>query len=344
MITRRAFIAGTVAVAACKKAPEQNGAPREGDLPQLTYAETQKAMPMSILGKTGQRVSRVGLGGWHLGKPEEAEAIRIVRTAIDRGVTFMDNSWDYNGGKSEERMGKALRDGYRQRAFLMTKIDGRTKAAAMGQLEQSLKRLQTDAIDLVQIHEVIRMSDPDAVFAPGGAIEALVQAKQAGKIRFIGFTGHKSPAIHLAMLAAADAHGFQFDTIMFPFNVFDAHFRSFEKEVLPVALSKGLGVMSMKPICSGDALRSKTVSAVECLQYALNLPSHVVITGCDSIGVLEQAVNTTLHFQPLTEEQVQDILGRTKDAAHAGEFERFKTSDVFDGTTHHESWLRSDEI
>jgi len=344
MITRRAFIAGTVAVAACKKTPEQKGAPREGDLPQLTYAETQKAMPMSILGKTGARVSRIGLGGFHLGKPEEAEAIRIVRTAIDRGVTFMDNSWDYNEGKSEERMGKALRDGYRQKAFVMTKIDGRTKDSAMGQLEQSLKRLQTDVIDLVQIHEVIRMSDPGAVFAPGGAIEALAQAKKAGKIRFIGFTGHKDPAIHLAMLKAADDHGFQFDTIMFPMNVFDAHFKSFEKEVLPVALSKGLGVMSMKPICSGDALRSKTVSAVECLQYALHLPSHVVITGCDSMGVLEQAINTTVHFQPMTQEQVADILGRTKDAAHAGEFERFKTSDVFDSTEHHKSWLSSAKI
>jgi predicted aldo/keto reductase-like oxidoreductase len=344
MISRRAFIAGTVAIAACKKPPQEQGAPREGDLPQLTYAESQKAMPTSILGKTGERVSRIGLGGFHIGKPEEAEAIRIVRTAIDRGVTFMDNSWDYNGGKSEERMGKALRDGYRQKAFLMTKLDGRTKESAMGQLEQSLKRLQTDVIDLVQIHEVIRMSDPAAVFGPGGAIEALVQAKQAGKLRYIGFTGHKDPAIHLAMLKAADDHGFRFDTIMFPMNVFDAHYKSFEKQVLPVALQKNMGVMSMKPICSGDALASKTVSAVECLQYALNLPSHVVITGCDSIGILEQAINTATHFQPLTKEQVADLLGRTKEAAMGGEYEKFKTSDKFDSTEHHKSWLRSAQI
>ena len=256
----------------------------------------------------------------------------------------MDNSWDYNGGKSEERMGEALRDGYRQRAFLMTKIDGRTKDAAQKQLEQSLKRLQTDVIDLVQIHEVIRTSDPQVCFQPGGCIEALVAAKQAGKIRYIGFTGHKDPSIHLAMLKAADDHGFAFDTIMMPLNVMDAHFRSFEKQVLPVALRKQMGVISMKAIGDGDILGSHTVSAVECLQYALNLPSSVVVTGCDSMGVLDQAIDTAIHFEPLTQEQVADLLGRTRAAAMSGKYERFKTGTVYDSTAHHPKWLKSASI
>ncbi len=341
MISRREFIAGTVAIAACHETPSQKGAPKEGDLPTLTGAQSKDAMPMSILGKTGERVSRIGIGGAHLGRPDEGEAVRIVRSAIDRGVTFMDNSWDYNMGKSEERMGKALRDGYRQRAFLMTKIDGRTKASAQKQLEQSLARLQTDAIDLVQIHEVIRMSDPAACFAEGGCVEALLDAKKAGKLRYIGFTGHKDPAIHLAMLKAADEHGFQFDTVQMPLNVMDAHYKSFERLVLPVALDKRMGVIGMKAIGSGDILESKAVSAVECLQYALNLPSSVLVTGCDSMGVLDQAIATVEHFQPLTKEQVQDLLGRTRSAAMTGKYERFKTSDHYDTTEHHKEWLRS---
>jgi aryl-alcohol dehydrogenase-like predicted oxidoreductase len=342
MLSRREFIAGTVAaIAACNK---PDGAPKEGQIPTLTGAQAREAMPMSILGKTGERVSRIGIGGAHLGRPDEQEAIRIVRSAIDRGVTFMDNSWDYNNGKSEERMGKALRDGYRQRAFLMTKIDGRTKQAATQQLEQSLKRLQTDAIDLVQIHEVIRMSDPAACFAPGGCVEALALAKKAGKLRFIGFTGHKSPAIHLAMLKAADDHGFRFDTVQMPLNVMDAQFESFQKQVLPVLLDKRIGVIGMKAIGSGDLLKSHTLSAVECLQYALNLPSNVLVTGCDSMGVLDQAINTVLHFQPLTKEQVDDMLARTKIAAMSGEYERFKTTHHYDTTYEHPEWLRSAQM
>jgi aryl-alcohol dehydrogenase-like predicted oxidoreductase len=306
---------------------------------------TTAEMPTRILGKTGVRVSRVGLGGAHLGKQsDENESIRIIRSAIDRGVTFMDNAWDYNDGKSEVRMGKALRDGYRQKAFLMTKLDGRTKVAAADQLEQSLRRLQTDVIDLVQVHEVIRMSDPGRVFAPGGAIEALVAARQAGKLRFIGFTGHKSPDIHLEMLKAADDHGFSFDTIQMPLNVMDAHFESFETKVLPVALQKGMGILHMKPLGGGFILESKTVSAVDCLRYALSLPTSVMITGCDSMGVLEQAIDTAIRFPPLSPAEVQSLLARTQEAAASGKFERFKTSEYFDSTAKHPHWLEDARI
>ncbi|HEY6463358.1 MAG TPA: aldo/keto reductase [Polyangiaceae bacterium] len=304
--------------------------------PSVTAAE----MPTRTLGKTGVVVSRVGLGGAHIGKQsDEQESIRIIRTAIDRGMTFLDNSWDYNGGQSEVRMGKALRDGYRQRAFLMTKLDGRTRDAAAAQLEQSLRRLQTDVIDLVQVHEVIRPTDPDRVFAPGGAIEAFVDAKKAGKLRFIGFTGHKDPDIHLAMLAAADRAGFEFDTIQMPLNVMDAHFHSFEKKVLPVARAKGMGILHMKPLGGGFILESKTATALECLRYAMNLPTSVMITGCDGIGILEQAVNAAIHFTPMSDAEVKELLDRTRPAAMDGKYERFKTSDYFDSTAKHPHWL-----
>jgi uncharacterized protein len=302
-------------------------------------------MPTRVLGKTGARVSRIGLGGAHIGKQaDEEESIRIIRAAVDRGVTFLDNAWDYNGGSSEERMGKALRDGYRRKAFLMTKLDGRTRSSAADQLEQSLRRLQTDMIDLVQVHEVIRLDDPDRVFAPGGAIEALVDAKKAGKLRFIGFTGHKDPDIHLAMLAAADRHGFAFDTIQMPLNVMDAHYRSFEKRVLPVALQKGMGILHMKPLGGGFILESKTATAAECLRYAMNLPTSVMITGCDSMAILDQAIAAAIHFTPMTEGEVQALLDRTRDAAAQGTYERFKTTQYFDSTAKHPHWLEDAKI
>jgi aryl-alcohol dehydrogenase-like predicted oxidoreductase len=208
------------------------------------------------LGRTGERVSIVGLGGYHLGIPTEEESVRIVRTALDHGMNFLDNCWDYNDGASEERMGKALRGGYRERAFLMTKLDGRTARAAAEQLEQSLRRLATETIDLVQIHEVIREDDPERCFAEGGAIEALVAARQAGKLRYLGFTGHKDPAIHLRMLERARQQGFRFDTVQMPLNVLDAHYRSFEREVLPVALADGVAVLGMKPMAAGWCCRA----------------------------------------------------------------------------------------
>ncbi len=348
-VARRAFLGGVAAATAagvgCESKAPPKGAPPEGSVPLAPAAATTAAMPMRQLGKTGVAVSLVGIGGSHIGEPKDpAEAVRIVRTAIDRGVTFLDNCWDYHKGESEERMGRALRDGYRKRAFLMTKLDGRTKQAAAAQLEQSLKRLETDHIDLVQIHEIIREGDPARCFAPGGCVEALVEAKKAGKLRFIGFTGHKSPDIHLAMLRAAEAHGFEFDAVQMPLNVMDAHYESFEKKVLPVLKQKNLGVLGMKSLASGDILKSKTVTAVEAIHYAMNLPTSVVIAGCDSVGVLEQAIGAALAFKPLGEAQVAALLEKTREAAKAGEFEKFKTSDRFDGTARNPKWLEGAEV
>ena len=294
-----------------------------------------------VLGSTGERVSAIGLGGWHLGLPtvDEQLSIRIVRSAIDRGLNFMDNSWDYNGGTSEIRMGKALRDGYRDKVFLMTKIDGRSKKEATRQLNESLRRLQTDRIDLVQHHEVIRFEDPHRIFDAEGANAALIEARTAGKIRYIGFTGHKDPRIHLHMLEVAKEHDFAFATVQMPLNVMDAHYRSFGKLVLPVLVKQKIGVLGMKSMANGIILKSRTVTPVECLHYALNLPTSVVITGCDSMEILEQALDAVRSFQPLSAAQVKAILAKTKAAATDGEFEPFKTSSIFDSTATHPDWL-----
>src|SRR4051812_31500094 len=220
-------------------APEKQagGAPK-GTVPEGKYLIPEGAqLRTRELGRTGERVSILGLGGYHLALPkDEQESVRIVRRALDHGMSFLDNCWDYNDGASEERMGKALRDGYRAKAFLMTKLDGRTAESAREQLEQSLKRLQTDVIDLVQIHEVIRDDDPERCFAPGGCIEALVEAQKAGKLRYLGFTGHKDPRIHRHMIETARKHAFHFDSVQMPVNVLDAHYRSFADEIIPLAL------------------------------------------------------------------------------------------------------------
>jgi aryl-alcohol dehydrogenase-like predicted oxidoreductase len=295
------------------------------------------------LGRTGVEVSMVGLGGHHIGRRDEATGIRLVRMAVDNGIDFLDNCWDYNGGRSEEWMGKALRDGYRQRAFLMTKLDGHTKEAARAQLEQSLRRLQTDVIDLVQMHEIIRPDDPERCFAPGGAMEALVEARQQGKLRFIGFTGHKDPQIHLHMLEVASRHGFTFDAVQMPLNLMDAHFRSFEKLVLPVLLERDIAVLGMKALGDGLLLRSKTVTAPECLRYALSLPTSVVITGCESVEILEQALEVARAFAPLSPEERARLLAKTAGADHAL-FERFKTTGEFDGTAQNPRWLTTAEV
>jgi predicted aldo/keto reductase-like oxidoreductase len=292
------------------------------------------------LGRTGEKVSMVGLGGAHIGKQsDEQESLRIIRTALDQGMNFLDNSWDYNDGQSEIRMGKALRDGYRQKAFLMTKIDGRTKKSAAQQLDESLKRLQVDHVDLLQFHEIIRMEDPDRIFAPGGALEAVLEAKKAGKLRYIGFTGHKSPDIHLKMLSTAKAHQFHFDTVQMPLNVMDAHYESFEKKVLPVALEQHVGVLGMKPMGDHIILDSKAVSPIECLHYSMNLPTSVVITGCDSLPILEQALKAARTFQPLKGPQVAALLARTAPAAREGKYELYKTSQKFDSTAQNPQWL-----
>jgi predicted aldo/keto reductase-like oxidoreductase len=298
-------------------------------------------MTYRTLGSTGEEVSAIGLGGWHLAlKHVDKElGMRIVRTAIDRGINFMDNCWDYNEGLSEIRMGTALRDGYRDKVFLMTKIDGRSKKEAAKQLEESLERLQTDRIDLVQHHEILRFEDPHRIFGEEGANKALIEAKKAGKIRYIGFTGHKDPQIHLHMLEVAREHGFRFDAVQMPLNVMDAHYRSFAKLVLPELVKENIGVLAMKTMANGIILKSNTVTAVECLHYALNLPTSVVITGIDSIKVLEQALEAVRTFEPMSSEKVKALLSKTVNAATEGKFEPFKTTSIFDGTASSPDWL-----
>ena len=314
-------------------------------IPLATSAGTRKGeMLYRPLGRTGEKVSAIGMGGFHIAKHglSDEQSIRLVRSAIDRGITFMDNSWDYNEGESEVLMGKALKDGYRQKVFLMTKIDGRTKELAERQIETCLERLQTDHIDLVQHHEIIRFDDPDRIFANQGAMEATVAAQKAGKIRYIGFTGHKDPHIHLYMLKVAGEHGFHFDTVQMPLNVMDAHFRSFGQLVLPELVKHEIGVLGMKAMGDGVILKSKTVSPIECLHYALSLPTSVVITGIDKPEILDQAFEAVKTFQPMNREQVAQLLVKTKEVAMAGKYELFKTSSHFDSTAKHPDWLGGD--
>jgi predicted aldo/keto reductase-like oxidoreductase len=324
-------------------AAQENG--NMNQIPLTSSAGTRNGdMLYRTLGRTGEKVSAIGMGGFHIAQPglTEQESIRLVRSAIDRGITFMDNSWDYNEGQSEVRMGKALKDGYRLKVFLMTKIDGRTKEVAEQQIETCLERLQTDHIDLVQHHEIIRFDDPDRIFADGGAMEAVVNARKAGKIRYIGFTGHKDPHIHLYMLQVAADHGFLFDTVQMPLNVMDAHFRSFAQMVLPALVKQDIGVLGMKSMGDGVILKSKTVSPIECLHYALSLPTSVVITGIDKPNVLDQALEAAKTFQPMNREQIAQLLAKTKEVALAGKYELFKTSSHFDSTAKHPDWLGGD--
>jgi aryl-alcohol dehydrogenase-like predicted oxidoreductase len=315
-------------------------------LPQTPTTQSKTTRPevpgmiYRNLGTTNERVSAIGLGGYHIGKsPDAAASIALIRQAIDRGITFLDNCWDYNDGISEVRMGQALRDGYRAKSFLMTKMDGRTKDSYNKQLEQSLGRLQTDMIDLVQFHEVIRMEDPDRIFAPGGAIEAAIAAREAGKIRYIGFTGHKDPAVHLRMFEVAQKHNFHLDTVQMPINVMDAHFRSFANEVIPVALKQGTAILAMKTFGDHYILDSKTVEPIEALHYSLSQPVSVVITGIDSPTILDQALQAAKTFQPMSQTQVAALLARTAQAASEGAFERFKTTSQYDGTAANPKWL-----
>jgi uncharacterized protein len=327
--TRRQFLGTSVATTVAA-----------GLMKNTSAGQTYNEIPRRTLGRTGEKVSMAGLGGYHIGsQSEEQESIRIVRTALDSGMNFLDNCWDYNNGTSEVRMGKALRNGYRAKAFLMTKIDGRDKKSAGKQIEESLQRLQTDHIDLLQFHEVIRDSDPDRIFAAGGGMEAVLDAKKAGKVRYIGFTGHKSPDIHLKMLQTAFSHSFTFDAVQMPLNAMDAHYDSFEKKVLPVLVEHQIGVLGMKSMGDGVILKSKTLSAVECLHYAMNLPTSVVITGCDSLQILDQALNAARSFRPLSEAEVAALLVRTKESAKNGEFELYKTTHQFDGTYQNPQWL-----
>jgi aryl-alcohol dehydrogenase-like predicted oxidoreductase len=335
-------VGGPSAAAGPPKKP-QPGAPSESDVELPAGA----ILPRRKLGTTGVEVSAIGLGGFHIGLPKDDQtAIGIVRAAVDYGVTFMDNCWDYNDGKSQDRMGRALADGYRQKVFLMTKIDGRTKRAAAEQIDQCLRALRTDVVDLVQIHEVIRTTDAERSFGPDGVIEALVAARTAGKLRFIGFTGHKSPQIHLHMLKTAQANKFRFDTVQMPLNVMDAHYSSFERQVLPVLVEQGIGVLGMKPLGSGLFFKSAPfakgdVTATDCLQYSLGLPTSVVITGCDTLGILKQAVRAAVTLPPTSTARTNGLLRRTAGVAARGDWEGYKTTEGFDGTAQHPWWLET---
>jgi predicted aldo/keto reductase-like oxidoreductase len=331
-----------------RNAEKQNGNRENSSMNQIPLTSstgTRKGdMLYRALGRTGETVSAIGMGGFHIAHPgsTEDESIRLVRAGVDRGITFLDNSWDYNEGQSEIRMGKALKDGYRQKVFLMTKIDGRTKEVAARQIDTCLERLQTDYVDLMQHHEIIRFDDPDRIFAEGGANEAVLEAKKAGKIRYIGFTGHKDPHIHLYMLKVAAEHGFRFDTVQMPLNVMDAHFRSFAQMVLPDLVKQEIGVLGMKSMGDGVILKSKAVSPLECLHYALSLPTSVVITGIDKPEILDQAFEAAKTFQPMNREQIAQLLAKTKEVAMAGKYELFKTSSHFDSTAKHPDWLGGD--
>ena len=314
------------------------GAAAHSPLPAVT---TVNGIGRRKLGRADAEVSILGIGGYHIGlsNVSEAESIRIVRKALDEGINFLDNCWDYNDGASEERMGKALQDGYRQKAFLMTKIDGRTGASARRQLEESLTRLKTDHIDLLQIHEVIRMGDPEQAFQPGNVMDVLKQARQEGKIRYIGFTGHKSPSIHLHMIETADQHGFTFDSVQMPVNALDEHYDSFQQKVIPVAQKHGMAILGMKPLSNGAILKTNTLSAPEALHYAMSVPVTVTITGCDSLGVLEQALGVARNFKPMDQQQKIATLQKTAPAGMAGKFEQYKSSQIYDGTANSPQWL-----
>jgi predicted aldo/keto reductase-like oxidoreductase len=307
----------------------------------LWAAEERNGIPYKSFGRTGEKISAIGLGGYHIGTLSDADSARIIRTAIDSGINFMDNCWDYNNGASEVKMGKALQDGYRKKVFLMTKIDGRDKKTAASQIDESLRRLQTDHVDLMQMHEVIRMNDPERTFSKGGAIEALMDGKKAGKIRFIGFTGHKSPDMHLHMIKTAEEHGVRLDAVLMPVNVMDAHFNSFVQKVMPVLVEKKIGIQTMKPMGGGIILKSGTVTAVECLRFAMSQPTDVVITGCESLERVQQALDTARNFKPMKQEEIVALLGKTAAAAAGGKFELYKTSTNFDGTTLNPQWLGS---
>jgi predicted aldo/keto reductase-like oxidoreductase len=303
-----------------------------------------QSVPRRRLGSTDTEVSMIGLGGYHIGsrKLSTKEAVELIQAALDAGIDFLDNSWDYHEGLSEERMGKALKGGYREKAFVMTKVDGRSKKEAAKQIDESLSRLDCGHIDLLQHHEVIRFEDADRIFAEDGAMVAFLNAQREGKIRYIGFTGHKDPHIHLYMLETAERHGFRFDTVQMPLNVMDAHFRSFEKLVLPKLAGAGIGVLGMKSMGAGVLLKSDVVSPRECLRYALSLPTSVVITGIDSRDLLSQALDVARNFQPMTPAETSELLSRTVSAAAGGTYELFKTTQHHDSTAANPKWLGED--
>lgn len=289
-------------------------------------------IPTRPLGATGVEVSMLALGGFHIGVPEPAEGIRIIHEAIDAGITFMDNAWEYNDGESERRMGEALaQGGYRDRAFLMTKncAHDRTDWNSMVKLEESLQRLQTDVIDLWQIHEVVWPDDPDRIFAPGGAAEAMLKAKEQGKVRFIGFTGHKSPAIFKRMLELAPE--FPWDTMQCPVNAYDWHFNSFQREILPLAKARGIGVIGMKSLAAGRLMESGALTAQQAIRYALSQDVATVCVGVDSLKVLAQDIAIGQDFTPMSDDEQTQVRELAYGHAWDGANERFKVSYDFEG-------------
>jgi aryl-alcohol dehydrogenase-like predicted oxidoreductase len=287
-------------------------------------------VPKKALGKTGLQVSALGVGGFHLGSAKDQTVVNeIVSRAIDAGVNFFDNAWEYHDGDSEIRLGKALQ-GKRDKVVLMTKVctHGRSKSVAMSMLEDSLRRLKTDHLDVWQIHEVVYYNDPDLIFAPDGVAEALITAKQQGKVRFVGFTGHKDPSIHLRMLS----HDFPFDTVQMPLNCFDATFRSFETLVVPEANRRGIAVLGMKSLGgSGEMVTNGAITPEEGLRYAMSLPVATTISGMDSIYVLEQNLATARNFQPMTADEMDALRERCRRFAADGRYEKFKTTKFYDG-------------
>jgi aryl-alcohol dehydrogenase-like predicted oxidoreductase len=287
------------------------------------------AVPMRRFGKADVQVSALALGGHHLGAANaEKTAVEIVHRAIDAGVTFFDNCWEYNEGKSEDWLGKGIK-GRREKVFLMTKVctHGRDGALAMQMLEQSLRRLQTDHLDLWQVHGVVFQNDPELFIRPGGAAEALEKAKRDGKVRFVGFTGHKDPDVHLAMLNT----GFAFDAVQMPLNPFDAHFFSFEKKVLPVLNQRGIAALGMKPICGhGEPVQGGVFTAEEMLRYAMSLPVTTTITGVEKMEILEQNLKVAQGFTPLSESEMEKLRERAKTYAGDGRYELYKVSLKFD--------------
>jgi predicted aldo/keto reductase-like oxidoreductase len=321
-LSRRSFLKGAGAILPL--------APQADLFRTKDPVERRNGIPYRAFGNTGDRVSILGVGGFHIAVPEEAEGISIVRTALDEGVNFLDNAWEYNGGESERRMGKALRDGYRSKAFLMTKGCARDARGAMAQLEESLTRLETDVIDLWQFHECNYDDDPDLLFAKDGAIHAAVKAKEQGKIRFIGFTGHKSPHIHLKMLS----QGFDWDALQMPLNLCDAHYRSFTREILPVALERGIGVIGMKTQGGGLIPQKTGVTPHQCLRYAMSLNVPVCLSGMRSLDEARQNVAFTKTFTPLPEAERMALLEKVAPLSGAGVLERFKSTQRYDSGYH----------
>ncbi len=337
---KSAAMIGMGAIAVPGVAEEIVEAEKRASASGVVARPTSPDMPYRELGRTGEKVSLIGLGGANIGgRMEEADGIALMRAASDRGITFFDNAWDYGNGLCEERMGKALKDGYRQKVFLMTKTDSQSAKGFNSQLEDSLRRFQTDMIDLVQFHEVIRLDDPEKIFAAGGAMEAALAAKKAGKIRYIGFTGHKDPSMHLHMIEVGQKHGFTFDSLQMPINIMDAHFRSFQHQVIPVAKEKGIGVLAMKTFAAGDIIKANVADPIDMLHYSMSLPVSVVITGMDSMPRLEQALTAAKTFKPMTQAQIDTLLAKSRTLALTGDYEKFKTSERFDGTGKNPQWL-----